>query len=110
MPPRRPIDPAFVRATRRLARRGLHDAEIVRQLQPLTVRLGKPVPSYHAVRRIAALERARQLDPYVDELLTKLAQGRMPDFYGVDSLLATQSALRPGAARRGASPARRSGR
>jgi hypothetical protein len=100
-------------ATCRLARKGLTDAEIVRALQPLTPRVGRAAPSYFAVRRIAAAARVSDtpMNPYLDEPLTKLAPGRMPDFSCVDSFLATQAAFeRERVGPNELSPARRSAR
>ena len=82
----------FVLAARRLARDGLTCAEIVRALQPLTATVGRPAPSYSAVRRIAAEARRSELpNPYVDEILTKLITGRMPDLYRAELLQALRA-------------------
>ena len=64
------------------------NADIVRDLQRLTPRLG-PAPSYHTVRRVAALARPSDagMNPYLDELIVKLLTGRFPDFYAVDARL-----------------------
>jgi hypothetical protein len=84
---RPPIDPLFIRATLRLARRGLTDAEIVRELQTLTPRARKAAPSYHAVRRLAGPARSRRLpNPYAEEILVKLLTGRFPDLYRAEIL------------------------
>jgi hypothetical protein len=97
MAPRARVDPKFVRATRRLVKQGLTNAEIVRTLQPLAAKLGKPVPSHESVRRIALPVRQRlaRPNPYVDEVVEKLLQGRLPDFYRVDSSLALQAPSGP---------------
>jgi hypothetical protein len=95
MPPRPAIDMRFISATRRLARRGLTDAEIVRALQPLSARLRKAPPSYSAVRRIAGPVRRHEPNPYVDEAVTQLLAGRLPNFYYVDSVLQRQAEGRP---------------
>jgi len=97
VPPRPVIDPAFVSATRRLAQLGMTTAEIVRALQPLTVEIGLPAPSYSAVRRIAAPARrpAGMRNPYVEEILEKIVTGRLPDFYRVDLQLALQAPSGP---------------
>jgi len=72
------------------------NAEIVRALQPLTAEIGSPAPSYSAVRRIASpTRRARQANPYVDEVIEKLLTGRLPDFYAVDSRLELQAPSGP---------------
>jgi hypothetical protein len=97
VPPRPVIDAAFVVATTRLAGLGLTTAEIVRALQPLTMAIGSPAPSYSAVRRIAAVARRcpPPPNPYVEELLEKLLTGRVPDFYRVDLQLALQAPSGP---------------
>lgn len=87
MAPRPVIDPAFRAAAVKLARRGLTNAQIERELQQLTARVGKPAPSYAAVRRIANDARqAAARNPYVDEIVTKLATGRFPDLYRADAI------------------------
>ena len=94
MPPRPVIDPVFVEAARQLAWRGHTAAEIVRALQPLTGAAGKPAPSYHAVRRIASSSRRppRRPNAFVEEILTQLAAGRIPDMYRASFLRALQLA------------------
>jgi len=85
MAPRPGIDAAFVKATVKLARRGLTNAEIERALQQLTARMGKPAPSYSAVRRIANEVRRQHVpNPYMEEIALKLATGRLPDLYWAD--------------------------
>jgi hypothetical protein len=75
------------------------NAEIIRALQPMTVEVGRPVPSYSAVRRIAIPERRpRQPNPYLDEIIEKLLTGRLPNFYAVDLQLELQAPSGPRAA------------
>jgi hypothetical protein len=76
-----------------MARRGVPSATIVRALQPLSVAVGRPAPSYSSVARLAAPFRPveREPDPYVDEIVTKLLAGRFPDLYKVDVLLARRA-------------------
>jgi hypothetical protein len=83
MGPRRPADPRFTAAVRRLARRGLTYAEIERELQLLTAKVGRPAPSYSTVRRIAlATSRPKPpRDPYADDIAEQLLAGRMPRMY-----------------------------
>jgi len=54
---RRPVDPAFRAALRRLARRELSYAEAWRRLARTAARLDQPRPSYASVRLIYAAER-----------------------------------------------------
>jgi hypothetical protein len=74
------IDQKFVEGVRRLVRRGLTDAEIVRELQGLTALVGRPVPSYWTVRRIADTERRRLVrrDVNRERMLEELFAGRIP--------------------------------
>jgi hypothetical protein len=93
--PRVPIDPIFVTATVRLARRGLTNAEIERALQAMTGPVGKPAPSYSAVRRIAGEAREpASPNAYVEEIVTKLLMGRFPDLYRAELEHARRSAGR----------------
>jgi hypothetical protein len=95
---RAPIDPVFVAAALRLAQRGLTDAEIVRALQPLTGTVRKAAPSYSSVRRITVDARrpAPPPNPFVEEIVTKLMTGRMPDLYRASLLHALQAGSGPG--------------
>ena len=67
------------------------NAEIERALQGLTARVGKPAPSYSAVRRIASgVRRPHPPNPYVEEIMTKLMTGRLPDLYRAGAIAELQ--------------------
>ena len=81
-----PIDPIFDTAIVRLSSEGLGVGEIVRRLQPIGAAIGKPVPSYSTALRVArdSQSRARRPNPYLEEIVEKLATGRMPNLYRAD--------------------------
>ena len=82
------IDRRLVEAIQILDSRGLRYAEIRRALGPVANRLGVPAPAYTTVRRIAITERtiADTNSEAVDQILTKLLQGRLPTPYELDQL------------------------
>lgn len=82
------IDRRLVDAIQILDSRGLRYAEIRRALGPVANRLGVPAPAYTTVRRIAITERtiADTNSEAVDQILTKLLQGRLPTPYELDQL------------------------
>ena len=82
------IDRRLVDAIQILDSRGLRYAEIRRALGPVANRLGVPAPAYTTVRRIAITERtiADTNTEAVDQILTKLLQGRLPTPYELEQL------------------------
>lgn len=82
------IDRRLVEAIQILDSRGLRYAEIRRALGPVAKRLGVPAPAYTTVRRIAITERtiADTNTEAVDQILTKLLQGRLPTPYELEQL------------------------
>jgi len=82
------IDQRLVEAIQILDSRGLPYAEIRRALGPVAKRLGVPAPAYTTVRRIAITERtiADTNTEAVDQILTKLLQGRLPTPYELEQL------------------------
>jgi hypothetical protein len=82
------VDQRLVEAIQILDSRGLRYAEIRRALWPVANRLGVPAPAYTTVRRIAITERtiADTTTEAVDQILTKLLQGRFPTPYKLEQL------------------------
>lgn len=87
------LEARFAIETRRLARLGLHAAEVRRRLRPLGMELGLPVPGYTAVLEIVQRERRPVAADAPSEggVLTALLAGRAPT---IAQVAATQARAR----------------
>jgi hypothetical protein len=80
-----PLHPDFVVAMRVLDSFGLPYAELLRQLRPVSARLGVPRPSYWRVRRFVIADRRRKTEnsEALNRVLRDLFAGRSPIHRGV---------------------------